>query len=159
MRADDLRDAVDGDGDDDEAEGEEEHELDLALGRHLAAEDDGDGDEDEEQVRDDVADGHGQELRVPLATLAAGVGEDLPVVGEGSALGQVADDDGDESSDQGGADDEQGDVVRTLPGDVETYKELENGELENPKPRYRTASVWTQTCGESGGGFATYVAA
>lgn len=157
LGADDLRDAVDGDSDHNKTETEEEDQLNLALGRHLAAEDDRDGDEDEEQVRDDVADGHGEELRVPLAALAAGVGEDLPVVGEGLALGEVADDDGDEGSDEGGADDEQGDVVRPLPGDVETYKELEDGALENPKPGFGTVSVWVLPRPRRE--FATYVAA
>jgi hypothetical protein len=131
--AEDLRDAVEGDGYHYEGEGEEEDELDFAFGGVLAAEDDGDGEEDEEEVGDDVAHGHGEELGVPLTALTAGVREDLPVVGKGAALGEVADDDGDEGCGEGAADEQQADVVGPLPGYVQTLEKLEDGVLQGPQ--------------------------
>lgn len=103
VAADDVGDAVERDAHNGEAEGEEEHELDLALDLHVAAQEDGDGEDDEHEVGEDVAGGHGDELDVALAALAAGIGEDLPVVVEGPALDEVADDDGDEGGEQGPA--------------------------------------------------------
>ncbi len=97
---DDVRHAIDGDDDGREAEREQEHEMELSLRPHGAAEDDGDGKDDQGQVRHDIADGHGQELRIPLAAPAPGVRKHLPVVGEGLAFGQAAYHDGDEGGEK-----------------------------------------------------------
>lgn len=51
----------------------------------------------EEQVGDDVAGAHSNELRIALTTLGPRVWHDLPVVGEGLAFCQGSDYDGSES--------------------------------------------------------------
>ena len=101
---DDVGHSVEGGDDDGEVKGEEENELDLALERHRAAQDDGDREDDEEDVGEDVARGESKELGETLTALGAWVGEDLPVVVEGLAFGEVADDDGYESQDDGAPD-------------------------------------------------------
>lgn len=131
---DDVGNAVEGNTDDAKAEGEEEGELDLVLDRHAAAQDDGDGEEDEEQVGEDVARGRGDELGVALAAAGAGVREDLPVVGKGTAFGQVAYDDGGKGEEEEPADDDKGAVVGAFPGDVgEATEEFEDCVFEGPE--------------------------
>lgn len=64
-----MRDAVDGHADDAKGKGEEQDQLDLAGQAHLGTDDHGDGEEDEEEVGNNIADGHGNELGVALAAL------------------------------------------------------------------------------------------
>lgn len=70
----------------------------------MALDDDGNGENDEHQVGENVAGGHGDELDVALATLTAGVRQDLPVMFKGIALGKIANDDGDEGEPKGPSD-------------------------------------------------------
>lgn len=129
---DDVRHAIDGDDDGGEAEREQEHELELELRPHGAAEDDGDGEEDQGQVRHDIADGHGQELRIPLATPSPWIRKHLPVVGEGLAFGQAANHDGGKGGDKEATEKDKGQVIGPSPVDVKPLEELENGVLEDP---------------------------
>jgi len=75
---------------------EQQYKLKLSFRRQHRPYDDRDRETDEQQVGEHIRDGHGQKLGITLATAAAWVGEDLPVVGEGAAFGQVGDDDGNE---------------------------------------------------------------
>lgn len=59
-------------------------------------ENDWNGEGDEEQVGDDIAGPHRDELRVALTTFGSGVWHDLPVMVERLAFGQGSNDDGDE---------------------------------------------------------------
>lgn len=77
---------------------------DLPFHGHGGAEYDWDGEDDEEEVGDDVACAHGDELGVPLATLRSGVRYHLPIVGEGATFGESCDDDADEGEHQEPAD-------------------------------------------------------
>lgn len=107
--------------------------MSLALQAHAAADNDWNGKDNEEEVREDVANGHGYKLCVALSTLAAWVGCDLPVVGEGLAFGKIRDDDRYEGRDENEADDGEAYVVGSSPGHLETSEELEDGVLEDPK--------------------------
>lgn len=98
----------------------------------MGADDHGDGEENEEEVGDDVADGHGDELGVALAALTSRVRKDLPVHVEGPAFDEVGDDDGDEGGDEGDPNEDEGYFIRTLPADVEPFEEFQNGVFENP---------------------------
>jgi hypothetical protein len=123
---------INGDDDRGEAEGEEQHELELALRGHGAAEDNGDREQNQRQVCHDIADGHCQELHIPLAASAPWVRQCLPVVREGLAFDQVAYHNGDECCDKESANEHEGQVIGPPPGDIEPPEKFEDGILENP---------------------------
>lgn len=125
--------AVDGDADNAQAQREEEDKLDLAFDGLVAEEDDWNREEDEQEVRDDVAHGHGQQLGKALSTVAARVGIDSPVVGEGLALSQVADHDGDKGGYENAANGDEGDLGEAFrQGIADALEELEDSDLEDP---------------------------
>ena len=88
----------------------------LAPRRQPAAHHDRHGEHDEQQVREDVADRDGEQLRVALPAARARVGRDLPVVGKGLALGEVGDEDGEEGGCEGDAGDAQEEGVAVFAG-------------------------------------------
>ena len=122
-----MGDPITGDSDNKEVEGEEHDQLDFAFLAHLAPYDDGYGEEDEQQVRDDVADSHGDELRIPLPTLSSRIREDLPIMRKRPAFHQITDDDGKEGGPQDAPEDHERQLVGPLPADVEPLEELEDG--------------------------------
>lgn len=91
-----MGNSVDGDCHNGQAERKQDEELELPAKLHVALDNDGDGEDDEHQVGEDVAGGHCDELDIALATLTTRVRQDLPVVSEGVAFGEIANDDGDE---------------------------------------------------------------
>lgn len=114
----DVRYAVEGDADDGQAQREEQDELYFSADRHGAADNDGNGKDDEEQVGKNVARGHGDELHVALTALSAWIGQDLPIVVERLAFGEVTDDDGNKGEEEGPAEGDEGGLVGALPGDA-----------------------------------------
>ena len=129
---DDVGDSVQCDGDRAQAKREEEDKLDLPPEAHLALDDDRDGEEDEQKIGKHVAGGHGYDLGEALPALRTGVWQYLPVMGEGTAFGQVGDDDGDKRGYQSAADGEQRQSVRPLPVSVEPFEEFQNGAFQDP---------------------------
>lgn len=113
-----MRNSVDGDCHNGQAERKQDEELELPAKLHVALDNDGDGEDDEHQVGEDVAGGHCDELDIALATLTTRVRQDLPVVSEGVAFGEIADDDGDEGEAEGASDGDEGVVMGSLPGKV-----------------------------------------
>jgi hypothetical protein len=91
---DDGWDSVAGDSDQDQGEAEQEDEAELALHGYLGHEYYRDGEGDEEEIGNDIAGAHGDEVGVARATTRPGVRANLPVVVEGLALGQRCDDHG-----------------------------------------------------------------
>ena len=136
---DDGRYPVAGNGHQNERESEEQRQGDLAARGHGGQLDDGDGEHDQEQVSDDVASPHGDELRIALATLRPRVRGDLPVVVEGLALGQGGDDHGDEGDCEEEADNLE-DILERTPPDLrrDASQEFGNGELGRPYAVYPT---------------------
>lgn len=92
----DVHNSVDGNCHNGQAEGKEDEELELPAKLHMALDNDGDGKDDEHQVGEDVADGHGDELDIALSALTTRVRQDLPVMSEGVAFGDIANDNGEE---------------------------------------------------------------
>jgi hypothetical protein len=113
-----VRNSVDGDCHNGQAERKEEEELELSAELHVALDNDGDGKDDEHQVGEDVAGGHCDELDIALATLTTRVRQDLPVVSEGVAFGEIANNDGNEGETQGASDGDEGVVMGSLPAKV-----------------------------------------
>ena len=70
----------------------------LPLEGHVGFEDDGNGEADEDDVGDDIACGHCNELRYSLSAHRARVWNDLPVMVEWLAFGQSRNDDCDEGN-------------------------------------------------------------
>lgn len=130
---DDRRYPVTGDGHQYQRKGEQKGQRDLATSRHGRQMDDGDGEHDQEQVSDNVACPHGDELRIALTTLRPWIRGDLPVVVKGLALRQGRDEHGDEGCRKEEADDLEDILERTSPYlRRDPSKELGYGKLGRP---------------------------
>ena len=129
----DRRHAEQGNGDHDQRQGQEERERDLLLPRHAGSEDDGDGESDEQQIGNDVAGAHGDEIGVTGAAFGSRIGDDLPVVVEGLTLGQRGYHDGHEGRGEEHVDELEKDAHGPLPDHArQALEELAHGQLGGP---------------------------
>lgn len=94
LELDDLGHRVQGDAHGQEAEAEEHDQQDLALRGNARGQDDGHRKDDEDNVNHGAGGPHGDELHEALSALAAWVGRHLPVFGNGVALGEIGNEDG-----------------------------------------------------------------
>lgn len=100
----------------------------------MTAQNDRDREEDEQQVCNDVAGSHGDKLSVSLSALAAGVWQNLPIVGERVTFSEITNDHGDEGEEENPPDGKEGGLVRAHPGHTgETLEKLEDSKLEHPQ--------------------------
>jgi hypothetical protein len=120
--SDDVCDPEEGYRNDTQAKTEEQNKLGLALHAHGAVDDDRHGKQYQQQIRENVAHPGGEQVYISLAAVAPWVGQYLPVVVEGSAFGQVANDDGDKSEPEHATD--GADAIRIGAGPGETSKTL-----------------------------------
>lgn len=90
----------------------------LSLNWHLATDDDWDWEDDEEEVGDDVADSHGQELSIALSAASLDwwvVLIDLPVLGDWLALCHICYDDKQERQEKEESYREEHSLIALLP--------------------------------------------
>lgn len=97
---------------------------------------DGNREEDQQEICDDVADCHGEQLHKALPTLTPRIRHDLPVVLERLALREVCDADCNEGGSQSAADHLEEYEMGPSPGCAcETLEELEDGVFQDPHCR------------------------
>jgi hypothetical protein len=104
----------------------------------VAGDDDGDREDDEHNVCSDIASSHCDELNEALPALTTRVWENLPVMAEWVALGEIADDNANKCNEEGPSDYDEDHLMRALPcGAGETLQEFENRVLEDPQSVFR----------------------
>ena len=92
--------------------------MDLALDLHMTLQDDGDREEDEQQICQDVANSHCEEMRISLTAGAARIRKNLPVILSRSTFGEVTNDNGGKSSDENPANCDQCPLRRPFPSNA-----------------------------------------